>query len=43
MKQTLLMVPQSVTGSYTVPDSVEEIGKYAFYCCDHLTSVTLGV
>ena len=27
---------------YTIPDSVTEIGDYAFYSCDNLTSVTIG-
>ena len=28
--------------SVTIPDSVTEIGSYAFYDCDNLTSVTIG-
>ena len=27
---------------YTIPDSVTEIGDYAFYSCDSLTSITIG-
>ncbi len=42
-KQThLMMVPQSVSGSYTVPDSIEKIDTHAFQNCDQMTSVTLG-
>ncbi len=33
--------PAGVT-EYTIPDSVTEIGDYAFYKCSSLTSVTIG-
>ena len=40
--QTLLIqCPGALAGSYTVPDSVTNIGDWAFYECFDLTSVTI--
>ena len=30
------------TGTYTMPETVKEIGKYAFYECENITGVTLS-
>ncbi len=38
---TLLQYPGGLGGSYTIPDSVTDIGDYAFYDCSGLTSVTI--
>lgn len=40
-KQTLISVPWSLSGEYTVPDGVTNIGDYAFAGCAGLTGVTL--
>jgi hypothetical protein len=39
---TLIQYPGRKAGNYTVPNSVGNIGNYAFYNCTNLTSVTLG-
>jgi len=41
-KTTLIECPGGKAGSYTVPDSVTNIGSYAFSYCTSLTSVTIG-
>lgn len=37
----LIRYPSAKVGSYTIPDSVKHIGKWAFYDCAGLTSVTI--
>lgn len=37
----LVCCPAGKTGSYTIPDTVTEIGDYAFYYCFTLTGVTI--
>ena len=39
--KTLLGAPRSLSGEYTIPDSVTSIGNEAFWCCTNLTSVTI--
>ncbi|MBQ4143045.1 MAG: leucine-rich repeat domain-containing protein, partial [Thermoguttaceae bacterium] len=39
--KTLLGAPQSLSGKYTIPNSVTSIGEGAFYDCESLTSVTI--
>jgi hypothetical protein len=41
-KTTLVEYPGGLDGNYVVPDSVTNIGSYAFYDCTNLTNVTLG-
>ena len=41
-KTKLIAAPGALSGSYTIPDSVTEIGAYAFSGCSKLTSVTIG-
>lgn len=42
-EQTVLIhVPRGITGDYSVPESVTTIGKYAFYDCEMLMSITMG-
>jgi len=38
---TLIQYPGGIGGSYTIPDSVTDIGDYAFSDCSGLTSVTI--
>jgi len=38
---TLVAYPGGITGSYTVPECVTNIGDYAFEDCQNLTSVTI--
>ncbi len=38
---TLIQYPQGLTGNYAIPNSVANIGDYAFYDCWKLTSVTI--
>jgi hypothetical protein len=38
---TLIQYPGGLAGSYTIPDSVTNIGDSAFAFCSHLTSVTI--
>jgi len=41
-KTTLIQYPTGNTRtSYTIPNSVISIGRYAFHCCTRLTSVTI--
>ena len=37
----VLLAYQGLGGDVVVPDGVTKIGRYAFYCCDELTSVTI--
>ena len=39
---TFLFAPNSLTGEYTVPNTVTSIGDNAFYGCKSLTSVTIS-
>ena len=39
--KTLLGAPRSLSGEYTIPNSVTSIGNGAFYECKSLTSVTI--
>ena len=34
-------MPTSYSGAYTIPDGIESIAVYAFFCCSGLTSVTI--
>jgi hypothetical protein len=38
---TLLQYPAGQAGDYLIPGSVSNIGEFAFYLCDNLTSVTI--
>jgi hypothetical protein len=40
-RTTLIQCPGGKSGVYTIPDSVTEIGYYAFYGCSSLTNVTI--
>ena len=40
-KTTLIQCPGGKAGSYTIPNSVTNIGDYVFSYCYHLTSVTI--
>ena len=40
-KTSLVQYPGGKSGSYTIPNSVASIGKYAFFGCLGLTSVTI--
>ena len=40
-RQNLLQFPCGISGSYTIPDSVINIGFEAFYYCTNLTGVTI--
>ena len=40
-KTALVQVAPGKTGVYAIPDGVTSIGKYAFYHCSELTSVTI--
>ena len=40
-KTKLLAFPGGKKGSYTIPNSVNEVGAYAFSRCDNLTNVTI--
>ena len=39
---TLIVCPAGKQGAFVIPNSVTNIGKYAFYGCSSLTSVTIG-
>jgi hypothetical protein len=39
---TLIQYPGGIAGSYTIPNSVTNIGSYAFGSCTSLTSITIG-
>ena len=39
---TLIQCPGGMTGSFTIPDSVTNVGTYAFYQCSGLTNVIIG-
>lgn len=41
-RTTLIQCPGGRNGTYTIPDSVTVIDRYAFYNCTALTSVTVG-
>ena len=41
-KTTLICYPAGITGSYSIPDNVTNIGDYAFYYCKNLTSITIS-
>ena len=34
-------MPRTYSGAYTIPDGIESIAVYAFFCCSGLTSVTI--
>lgn len=38
---TLIFAPRSLSGSYTVPETVTKISDYAFASCSQLTEITL--
>ena len=40
-QSTLLQFPGGISGSYTIPNSVTNIGAFAFDYCSHLNSVTI--
>ena len=40
-KTTISLYPKGKKGAYTIPDSVTEIGKFAFSECTGLTSITI--
>jgi hypothetical protein len=39
---TLIQFPETLGGSYTIPNSVTNIGELAFFDCTGLTSITIG-
>jgi hypothetical protein len=39
---TLIQYPEAKAGSYAMPDSVTNIGSYAFWICPNLTNLTIG-
>jgi hypothetical protein len=41
-QMTLLQFPEGLGGSYTIPNSVTNIGEFAFADCSSLSSVTIG-
>ena len=40
-KTELMVAPNTISGEYTIPDSVVKISGYAFYKCKQLTSVII--
>ena len=40
-KTTLIRVPEVISGSYTIPDSVTTIGDNALFSCQSLTNITI--
>ena len=41
-KTTIVLVPKSIQGAVSIPDSMTSIGSSAFYNCGGLTSITIG-
>ena len=41
-KTALITAPGAIRGAYTIPDSVTNIGDYAFYNCESLRDVDIG-
>ena len=41
MKEILHCYPAGKTGDFTIPNSVQAIGSYAFTSCSHLTAITI--
>ena len=41
-KTTIYFAPVTLSGEYTIPESVTSIDQYAFYYCTKLTSVVIG-
>ena len=41
-RTTLIQCPQGKAGSCTIPNSVTNIGDYAFWLCGSLTNITIG-
>jgi hypothetical protein len=41
IRRTLILCPQGKAGSYTIPNSVTNIGDWAFYLCTSLTNVAI--
>lgn len=42
MQTELICCPPGKKGSFTIPDSVTNVGNYAFYACELLTSITIS-
>ena len=40
-KKVLIVAPGTISGEFKIPDSVQEIGEYAFAYCDNLTNIEL--
>lgn len=40
-KGILLYAPPTLSGNYTIPDNIAEIGKHAFWHCNDLTGITI--
>ena len=41
-QSTLIQCPEGKTGAYTIPDTVTNIGAYAFSSCTGLTGISIG-
>lgn len=37
----LVAFPSGKSGKYSIPDGTEQIGDYAFYCCDQVTEIEI--